>query len=165
MQSLMFPGYFVQKLLKKSLWGVGSTPPPLVKKGLKMMTLSNSIYFEVDSNLNMIVEISFISYTYIPHFSFILYFVDKLLAILCFLESNYIFESPDHVVQSYITCSYLKSLKLYSFQRCAQFCRIKGCGGAGCPPPPPPIISSEREFIGQSESSKILGKYFDFAIL
>ena len=21
-----------------------------------------------------------------------------------------------------------------------QFCRIKGCGGAGCPPPPPPII-------------------------
>ena len=55
-------------------------------------------------------------------------------------------------------------------------CRIKGCGGAGCPPPPPIIferlklpqtnyISSEREFIGESESSKILGKYFGFAIL
>ena len=46
----------------------------------------------------------------------------------------------------------------------------------GAPPPPPIIferfklpptnyISSEREFIGDSESSKILGKYFDFAIL
>ena len=55
-------------------------------------------------------------------------------------------------------------------------CRIKGCGGAGCPPPPTNnfrktyvtptnYISSEREFIGESESSKILGKYFGFAIL
>ena len=54
-------------------------------------------------------------------------------------------------------------------------CGIKGCGGAGWPPPtnnfrktsvtPTNYISSEREFIGESESSKILGKYFGFAIL
>ena len=54
-------------------------------------------------------------------------------------------------------------------------CGIKGCGGEGCPPPtnnfrktsvtPTNYISSEREFIGESESSKILGKYFGFAIL
>ena len=57
---------------------------------------------------------------------------------------------------------------------CTQFCRIKGCGGAGCPPTnnfrktqvtPTNYISSEREFIGESESSKILEKYFDFEIL
>ena len=30
---------------------------------------------------------------------------------------------------------------------------------------PTNYISSEREFIGESESSKILGKYFGFAIL
>ena len=30
---------------------------------------------------------------------------------------------------------------------------------------PTNYISSEREFIGESESSKILRKYFDFAIL
>ena len=53
----------------------------------------------------------------------------------------------------------------------SQFCRIKGCGGAGWPPPPIILerptnyISSEREFIGESESLKILEKYFDFAIL
>ena len=58
--------------------------------------------------------------------------------------------------------------------RITQFCRIKGCGGAGCPPTnnfrktqvtPTNYISSEREFIGESESFKISGKYFDFAIL
>ena len=25
---------------------------------------------------------------------------------------------------------------------CTQFCRIKGCGGAGCPPPPPIIFET-----------------------
>ena len=30
-------------------------------------------------------------------------------------------KSPDHVVQSYIICSYLKCLKLHSFQRCIFF--------------------------------------------
>ena len=30
---------------------------------------------------------------------------------------------------------------------------------------PTNYISSEREFIGESESFKILGKYFDFALL
>ena len=57
-----------------------------------------------------------------------------------------------------------------------QFCRIKGCGGAGCPPPPPPIIFERLKLPQQiihrrkgnlSESpnhKKILGKYFGFAI-
>ena len=57
------------------------------------------------------------------------------------------------------------------YETFTQFCRIKGCGGAGCPPPviferlklpPKNYISSEREFIGESESFR---KYFDFAIL
>ena len=69
-------------------------------------------------------------------------------------------------------------------KRYTQFCRIKGCGGAGYPIPmhthththtpiifqrlklpPANYISSEREFTGESESFKISGKYFDFAIL
>ena len=28
------------------------------------------------------------------------------------------------------------------FMRNTQFCRIKGCGGAGCPPPPPPTTNN-----------------------
>ena len=58
---------------------------------------------------------------------------------------------------------------------CTQFGRIKACGSAGWPPQPiiferlklplTAYITSERKFIGESESSKILGKYFDFAIL
>ena len=35
MPSLMFLGCFGEKLSKKNLWRVGSTPPPLVKEGLR----------------------------------------------------------------------------------------------------------------------------------
>ena len=50
----------------------------------------------------------------------------------------------------------------------------KGCGGAGWPPPiiferlklPQQIVYRRKaEFIGESESFKISGKYIDFTIL
>ena len=66
------------------------------------------------------------------------------------------------------------SVENEQYDKSTQFCRIKGCSGAGCPPPtnnfrktqvtPTNYISSEREFIGESKSFKISGKYFDFAI-
>ena len=36
--------------------------------------------------------------------------------------------------------NYCKCKHFHSSKKNTQFCRIKGCGGAGCPPPPPPII-------------------------
>ena len=54
-----------------------------------------------------------------------------------------------------------------------QFCRIKGCGGAGCPPrpiivekfklPQQIIYHWKGSFIRESESFKIVVKCFDFA--
>ena len=43
MQSLMFLDCFVQRLLKKNLGGVGSTPLPLVKEGLNMSSLEGRL--------------------------------------------------------------------------------------------------------------------------
>ena len=67
----------------------------------------------------------------------------------------------------------------HTSQMAYTYLRNKRMRRCGVPPPPPPptnnfrktsvtptnYISSEREFIGESESSKILGKYFGFAIL
>ena len=66
----------------------------------------------------------------------------------------------------------VRELMLLS-HRITQFCRIKGCGCGVAPTnnfqktrvTPTNYTSSEKEFIGESESFKISGKYFDFAIL
>ena len=39
-----------------------------------------------------------------------------------------------------VTCTDSQESKWENLYTNTQFCRIKGCGGAGCPPPPPPII-------------------------
>ena len=78
------------------------------------------------------------------------------------------FSSQEHIVSN-IRHLALVIVSIYTY---LQNKRMRRCGVA--PPTnnfrktsvtPTNYISSEREFIGESESSKILGKYFGFAIL
>ena len=135
------------------------------RKRFKLLKYENIIYsFEAldleISNMKLLLRNVQISRFYEHFKKFPKSVFAHILAKFKYFAKHFILtESPDHVLQIF-----------------SQFCRIKGCGGAGCPPPPPTnnfrktlvtqtnYISSGREFIGESESLKILGN-FDFAIL
>ena len=70
--------------------------------------------------------------------------------------------------------SYFYLVIVFTAGQYTQFCRIKGCGGAGCPPPiiferlklPQQIIYRRKENLSESPNHfKYRKKYFDFAIL
>ena len=59
-----------------------------------------------------------------------------------------VYKSPPFGTERGVERPHPRDIKLENFTN-TQFCRIKGCGGAGCPPPPPPIIFERLKLLQQ----------------